>query len=81
MRRKATIALRISDDFRTEGNADGLSYRGTVDGKWILFEYDQKHARLTHRFDGRIAAGQHTLRLAVTDDRGNTAVFERNFIR
>lgn len=81
MRRKKTMAFRIQDNFRTDARADGLQYRGTVDGKWILFEYDSKRARLTHRFDGRITPGEHSLRLVVTDDRGNEAVYERNFIR
>ena len=81
MRRKKTMSFRIQDDFRTDARADGLRYRATVDGKWILFEFDRKRARLTHRFDGRIAAGEHTLRLVVTDDRGNEAVYERNFVR
>jgi hypothetical protein len=81
MRRNKTMSFRLSDDFGTDARADNLRYRGTVDGKWVLFEYDRKSARLTHRFDGRIAAGEHTLRLVVTDDRGNEAVYERNFIR
>lgn len=81
MRRKNTMSFRLNDNFRTDARAKGLRYRGTVDGKWVLFEYDRKRARLTHRFDGRIASGEHTLRLVVTDDRGNEAVYERNFIR
>ncbi len=81
MRRKKTMSFRIQDDFRTDGRANGLSYRATVDGKWILFEFDRKRARLTHRFDSRIAAGEHTLRLVVKDDRGNETVYERNFVR
>ncbi|TNE52000.1 MAG: M23 family metallopeptidase [Bacteroidetes bacterium] len=81
MRRKKTMSFRISDDFRTDARAKGLRFRGTVDGKWILFEYDKKRARLTYYFDGHIDKGEHTLRLVVTDDRGNDAVFERNFVR
>jgi hypothetical protein len=52
-----------------------------VDGQWVLFEYDRKRARLTHTFDGRISTGEHLLRLAVRDDRGNEAVFEQKFLR
>ncbi len=81
MRRKSTMSFRLRDNFRIDGRADKLRYQGTVDGKWILFEYDSKRVRLTHRFDGRIGPGQHTLRLVVTDDRGNEGVFERNFVR
>lgn len=81
MRSKTTMSFRIQDDFRTDARANGLRYRATVDGKWILFEFDRKRARLTHHFDGRLAAGEHRLRLVVTDDRGNAGVYERDFIR
>jgi len=81
MRQKKTMSFVLNDNFGTDGNARGLHYRGTVDGKWVLFEYDRKRARLTHTFDGRIGPGEHTLRLVVTDDRGNEAVLTRNFVR
>ncbi|MEQ1746990.1 MAG: M23 family metallopeptidase, partial [Saprospiraceae bacterium] len=81
MRKKNVISFVVTDNFDTDGNAKGLRYRGTVDGKWVLFEYDRKRARLTHTFDGRIARGAHTLRLVVTDDRGNEEVFEQEFVR
>lgn len=81
MRRKSTIAFRLRDNFRVGGSARSLRYTGTIDGKWTLFEFDAKSARLTHTFDGRIGKGEHQLKLVVTDDRGNESVFERNFIR
>ncbi len=81
MRKKNTLSFVLNDNFGTDGNARGLRYRATVDGKWILFEYDRKRARLTHYFDGRIGPGEHKLRLVVTDDRGNEGVFERSFNR
>jgi len=81
MRKKPSMSFRIRDNLATEGFADGLWYRGTIDGKWILFEFDRKNNRLTHRFDARTAIGQHTLRLLVRDDRGNETVFEKPFLR
>ncbi len=81
MRKASGMAFRIADNFPTTGKADGLDWRATVDGQWILMEYDSKKARLTHVFDGRIGPGEHTLRLVVTDDRGNNRVFEQNFLR
>jgi hypothetical protein len=81
MRKKSSMAFRISDNFAISGTADGMRYRGTVDGKWILFEYDKKRARLTHDFDDHTVPGEHTLRLSVVDDRGNERIFERKFLR
>ncbi|WP_198661798.1 M23 family metallopeptidase [Lewinella sp. IMCC34183] len=62
----------------------GLDFRGTVDGEWVLLEYDAKSGTLSHRFaDGPVGAGgdTHRFELVVTDDRGNQARFERNFRR
>lgn len=81
LRKKTEMAFRVSDNFGTGGDAKGLSFRGEVDGKWVLFEHDKKRARLTHTFDGRIGPGKHKLRLTVRDDRGNERVFEGTFLR
>ncbi len=81
MRRKSTMSFRIRDNFAVGGQANGLSFRGTVDGQWILFVYDRKRDRLTYTFDEHVGPGEHQLRLVVQDDRGNTGVFERPFIR
>jgi hypothetical protein len=81
MRKNQTMSFQIKDNFAISGTADGMSYRGMVDGAWVLFEYDKKRARLTHTFDGRIGPGEHILKLTVKDDRGNTGMFERAFKR
>ena len=81
MRKKSSIAFRIRDNFAISGMADGLSYRGTVDGQWVLFEFDPKRERLTYTFDGHVGAGKHQLRLVVKDDRGNEAFFEGAFLK
>jgi hypothetical protein len=79
MRRKTAMSFRISDNFDATDRADDLNWRGTIDGAWVLFEFDAKRNRLTHTFDGRIGAGEHTLKLLVKDDRGNETVLERVF--
>ncbi len=81
LRDKVLMSFAISDDFTTGGIARGLRYRATVDGQWVLFEYDRKSGRLVHYFDDRTTPGEHTLRLIVTDDRENTTVFLRKFVR
>ncbi|MEZ4919723.1 MAG: M23 family metallopeptidase [Saprospiraceae bacterium] len=81
MRRKSSMSFRIKDDFAIDGRARGLRYRGTIDGKWVLFEFDKKRNRLTYTFDEHVGTGEHTLRLVVNDDRGNEQVYEREFVR
>ena len=62
------IRFRIRDDF------SGISdYRGTIDGKWVLFEYDAKYSLLRHRFDGSLNSGPHEVRLELRDNKGNTS--------
>lgn len=81
MRKKNSMAFRILDNFAVAGTADNLHYRGTIDGRWVLFEYDKKRNRLTYEFDERIGKGEHTVRITCRDDRGNEGVFEKKFIR
>ena len=50
-------------------------YRGTIDGRWVLFKYSSKNARLTCdlRAEG-IGPGRHRVEITVTDMRGNVRV-------
>ncbi len=79
MRGYSYMSFKIWDNFSTAGNVSGLRYDATVDGDWILLEYDSKNALLKHKFDGTIKRGKHQLRLVVTDAMGNEQVFERTF--
>ncbi len=74
------MAFKISDDVATAANVDGLKYEASVDGDWILMEYDKKSQTLKHEFDGRIGSGEHELRLKVCDAVGNETVFLQKFI-
>ena len=74
------MAFKIRDDLPTGGKANGVNVKATVDGKWILLEEDGKKDEYTHRFDGKISAGQHILKIVATDNRGNVTVFEKEFI-
>ena len=63
------VQFKISDDL------SGIkTYRGEIDGNWVLFEFDAKSRTLSYSFDkSRMAYGKsHLLRLAVTDYQGNT---------
>ncbi|MBZ9628440.1 M23 family metallopeptidase [Psychroflexus sp. CAK1W] len=58
------------------------SYRATVNGEFILMEYDYKTKTLTYDFnDGKISDTKNELKVVVTDKVGNTAIFEAEFLR
>lgn len=78
---RSRMTFKIKDDLPTTGKGRSLSYKATVDGKWILMQYDEKNDLLIHHFDNRIAKGEHTLKITVRDDRGNRSTFERSFTR
>lgn len=68
--------IRITDD------ASGIKYwRGTIDGKWVLFSYNIKASRLEYSFDDtRLQKNsEHILQLIVVDACGNKSDFEYKF--
>ena len=70
-----TIQLSIYDEL------SGIkSYNGFLNGKWVLFEYDNKTRKLTHYFsDGIVADGANDLKVVVMDNVGNSTTFETRF--
>jgi hypothetical protein len=76
MAKSQNIRFRIKD-----GETGIASYKGVVDGEWVLFEYDAKSRMLVHTFDCHVGRGTHTLRLTITDGVGNSSVFESAFER
>ena len=69
-RKQGRIVCRIAD-----GETGIRDYRGTIDGRWVLFKYSSKNARLTCdlRAEG-IGPGRHQIEIKVTDMRGNARV-------
>lgn len=57
------------------------TFRGTIDGRFVLFEYSSKSGRITCDFKReKVARGKHALRLVVTDNVGNETVVEKNIM-
>lgn len=80
MKKFTRMSFKIQDNFEAMGSAVGLQYKATVDGQWILMEFDAKNDLLFHQFDGRITEGvEHLLRIEVTDSKGNTGIYEGKF--
>ncbi|WP_303315490.1 M23 family metallopeptidase [Flavivirga abyssicola] len=68
---------------KIEDKLSGISkYRATVNGKWILMEYDYKTKILTHDFnDSIITDTKNHLKVIITDNVGNNSTFEALFYR
>ncbi|PRP67096.1 M23 family metallopeptidase [Nonlabens agnitus] len=72
-----TLKLKINDK-----DTGVQAYRATVNGKFILMEYDYKTDLLTHYFeDGVVTDTDNELVVIVTDNVGNSSKFEATFHR
>lgn len=69
--------------FEIEDTESGIKgYRATVNGKFILMEYDYKTKMLIHDFnDDVVTDTENNLKLIVTDNVGNSTTFETTFFR
>jgi len=72
-----TLTIKIEDAI------SGISaYRATINGKFILTEYDYKKDVLVYDFDDKINnESENKLKLVVTDNVGNSTTFEATFFR
>ena len=58
------------------------NYRATLNGKWILMEYDYKKKTLVYDFNDAIVKDtKNNLKIIVTDNVGNSSTFETIFYR
>lgn len=71
------LSLMISDDL------SGVNtYSATLNGEWILMEYEPKTKTLTYNFDDKILdKKQCELKVVVKDNVGNTSNYEVSFYR
>lgn len=75
--KNSTLQLKIEDDLSGIG-----SYRATVNGKFILMEYNYKKDVLTYNFnDNVVIDSENNLKVIVVDNVGNSATFEATFFR
>jgi murein DD-endopeptidase MepM/ murein hydrolase activator NlpD len=72
-----TLKIKIFDE------ESGIkSYRGEIDGEWILMEYNVKNGVLTYNFnDKKFIKAKHKLKVIVTDNVGNTTTINADFFR
>lgn len=71
------LKFKITDDLSGISN-----YRATVNGKFILMEYEYKTNTLTFDFNDNVVTDtKNELKLIVTDNVGNSSTFEATFFR
>lgn len=64
-------------------NLSGIkSYKGSIDGQWILMEWDLKRGVLVYDFnDLKLNGSKHKLKVVVTDNAHNTKTYSATFYR
>lgn len=74
---KEQLTLKIED------NLSGIdSYKGYINGTWVLFEWDYKTGLITYDFsDKTFPDKKHDLEIIVTDHAQNTKVYKTTFYR
>jgi murein DD-endopeptidase MepM/ murein hydrolase activator NlpD len=72
-----TVQLQISD------SGSGIKkYDGYLNGRWVLFEYDNKTNTIAHVFNDQfLLNGANELKVIVIDAMGNSTTFETRFNR
>ncbi len=71
------IEFNLTDELA--GIEDDLNFDLSLDGQWLVPEYDPERERVTTRPHRPLSPGKHTVRIQVTDRLGNRASFVRNF--
>jgi hypothetical protein len=77
MKGRSSFRIKVDDDL------SGLDqWKATLDGQWILMDYDPKQGILKHTFDIHSdLPGPHELKVEAIDERGNRASLTRTFTR
>jgi hypothetical protein len=72
-----TLKVRIAD--MGSGIKD---FRATIDGKWVLMQYNHKKRILTYNFsDKKLVGSKHIFKIVVSDNVGNTNALSATFFK
>ena len=80
---KASMTGRSGFALRVADNLSGVDkWVATLDGNWILMDFDPKSKSLSHAFDKHTnTPGKHELKVEVQDERGNKSSYSFTFTR
>ncbi|MDG1321681.1 MAG: M23 family metallopeptidase [Polaribacter sp.] len=72
-----TLKVKVSD-----ADSGIKNYLATIDGEWILMEYNHKKGILTYNFkDKKLVGSKHIFKLVVLDNASNTNTLIRTFYK
>ena len=71
-----TLIIKIKDE---QTGID--SYKATLNGEWILMEYDAKKNLLIYNFDKKMVKGKNKFKLIVTDMLSNVSEYNCELIQ
>ena len=72
-----TLKVKIKDK-----GAGIKNYRATIDGNWILMEYNHKKGILTYNFnDKKLVGSKHLFKIDILDNVGNLKITSATFFR
>jgi hypothetical protein len=74
---KSPWKVKITDNLIPDGRQADLSYRATVNGKWIRMQYDLKNDLLIFDDFERLGDGPYRFVLELSDNNGNIATLKR----
>jgi murein DD-endopeptidase MepM/ murein hydrolase activator NlpD len=71
------LAVRITD------NLSGVKiFKGYIDGKWVLMQYNPKKAKYYYNFrNDEVKPGPHKFVIQAIDSKGNASSWEANFVK
>ena len=73
---KTSIKFTVSDNF------SGIkTYKGAINGKWVLVEWDPKNKLMTYKFDMMIETGKNTFVLYLEDEKGNSSTYTTTILK
>jgi len=76
------LAVQRKVKFIVTDEISGIaSYRATLNGKWILMEYDEKNDLLFYTIDGHLLKGENIMKLEVVDMKNNRKTYEAKLVR
>ena len=81
--KKKSIFTQNEISVKIGENLSGIqNYSATIDGNWVLMQYDNKEKKLTYFFDDKLvkANQEHTFAITIIDKKGNAKKLSAKFI-